>query len=130
MQLDNLLRLYGVFTTSDPDETSRAISKGRHLCKLKGKSGKKLKDGYLKKVISEQNPWFETLYNLCSGSIHLSDEHFRHMFAKTTNDAETNITYFTIGSSSNGIEIEEKIYLINNFGTVTSALFALVGERK
>ncbi|RLA03516.1 MAG: hypothetical protein DRQ54_10665 [Gammaproteobacteria bacterium] len=127
MQLDNVLRFYGVLLTEDPHETSNNIFKGTPLYKIKDKKGKQLKDYYLVECLSENNDWISRVYKLCSSYVHLSDQHIFHMLGRTE-DAGNGERNFYIGSSDEHVEEKHRIELVNAFAVVTKGIFKFFPE--
>ncbi len=124
MQLDNVLRFYGVLITEDQHKTAMSIINGMHLNKIKDKDGKYLQDFYLVNLLSKKNPWVKKVYKLCSGYIHLSDQHIFHLIEKTDSEDDGTRT-FTIGSQSEDIDEIHWKELVNTFEHTTRGIFKL-----
>lgn len=122
LQLDSVLRLYGITITKDPHETANKIISGEKLSKIKDNSGKQLSDGHLVSLLTKQNSWLKHVYSLCSGYIHLSDTSFHHLLKKSEPVPESNERGIYIGSNESEIEIELKIELIHAFIVATQAI--------
>jgi hypothetical protein len=76
LQLDTALRLYAADLYGDTEKYAQEVFHGKHVNKLKNKSGEKLTDSYLADKLSEQYPWVKRMYeNLCD-FVHLSNRHF------------------------------------------------------
>ena len=74
LQLDNCLRLYAINIAEDEKAIVDCLLKGEKICNLKDKSGKKMTDGYLKRLLSQYDEQFETVYDNTSGFIHFSEK--------------------------------------------------------
>ncbi len=122
LQLDSVLRLYGITITKDPHETANKIISGEKLSKMKDKAGEKLSDGYLVSLLAKKNPWLKHVYLLCSGYIHLSDASFYHLLKKSEPTPDSNERSFFIGSDESEIEIKQKIELIQAFIVATKGI--------
>jgi len=127
MQLDNVLRFYGILITEDQHEAANRIFNGTQLNKIKDKDGEKLRDFYLVKRLSEQNNWIEHVYKLCSGYIHLSDQHVYHMIGRTDATDDDKRTFY-MGSSDEHIDEKYRIELVNAFEVITQGIFKLFVE--
>lgn len=127
MQLDNILRFYGVMHTKDIHETANAIFNGVKLNTLKDSFGKRLRDGYLVDLLSKENPWVKNVYDLTSGYIHLSDQHYFHMLGRSNVEAN-GIREFYVGSKDEHVNSQHKIELVNAFSSVTNGIFKLLPE--
>jgi hypothetical protein len=127
MQLDNVLRFFGVLHTEDAHATANAIFNGAKLSSLKDKRGEKLQDFYLVKIISKNNSWVKHVYRLSSGYVHLSDQHIHHMIGRSipTDNGERKLY---IGSDDEHIEPQHKVELINAFIQITKGVFLLQAE--
>ncbi|MCQ4265582.1 hypothetical protein [Stutzerimonas stutzeri] len=122
LQLDSVLRLYGITITKDPHDTANKIISGEKLSKIKDKTGEKLSDGYLVSLLAKQNPWLKHVYSLCSGYIHLSDASFHHLLKKSEPVPESNERGFYIGSDESEIEMKQRIELIQAFIVATKGI--------
>src|ERR1700743_2641364 len=78
MQLDSVLRFYGVATSSDPHQVADDMLNGAHLRDIKDADGKKMTDARLRERLAIANPQINSVYELTSGYIHLSEHHFAH----------------------------------------------------
>ncbi len=127
MQLDNILRFNGVLLTEDPHDTSNKIFTGIALNKVKDKKGKLLKDYYLVECLSENNDWVKRVYKICSGYIHLSDQHIFQMIGRSKM-SENGIRNICLGSGDEHIEEKYKIQLVDTFTVVTKGIFKLFSK--
>ncbi len=127
MQLDNILRFYGILITEDPHKTSNSIFSGTPLSKIKDKSGNYLKDFYLVECLSKNNEWVSRIYKLCSSYIHLSDQHIFQLLSRAE-DAGNGEKRFYIGSGDDHIDKEHRLELVNAFVIVTEGVFKLFDE--
>lgn len=126
-QLDNVLRLFGVTTCSDPHGIASDVLQGKSLSKIKHDSGRKMRDAYLVELLGAKNPWLRETYNLLSGFIHLSDRHFQHMLMQSVQTPD-GIRKFRVSSNDNYVPVEYKVNLVQTFSTVTRGLVQLVQE--
>lgn len=78
MQLDSVLRLYGIISSGDRHLFAERVMHGVLLCELKDKTGKKMTDRRLEDEFKKLAPWAEELYEHCSGYIHLSSNHITY----------------------------------------------------
>lgn len=127
MQLDNIIRFFGVLNTKNIHKTANKMFMGTKLSCLKDKRGKKMTDSYLVELLSKNNPWIVHIYKLTSGYIHLSDQHIHQMLGKSSviND---NLRDFYIRPDCTHIDIEHKIQMINAFLKITEGVFDLFPE--
>lgn len=128
MQLDNILRFYGVLITKDQHDTAKRIHDGTQLNKMTDKKGKKLKDYYLLECLSEQNSWIKRIYKLCCSYIHLSDQHTFHMLERFGDEAEDGKRNFYINSDYEHVNKEHRVELIKAFNNTTQGIFKLLTE--
>jgi len=122
LQLDSILRLYGITITHDAHDSANKVICGEKLSKIKDKTGKRLSDGYLVNLLAKENPWLTHVYSLCSGYIHLSDVSFHHLLNKSEAIPESNERGFYIGSDESEIEIKHKLELIQAFSVATEGI--------
>lgn len=127
MQLDNVLRFYGVLHTVDPHATAHAMLNGTKLSALKDRKGKKLKDFYLVELMAKDNSWVNHVYKLTSGYIHLSNEHVLHMLGRSQSVGDGQRKLY-IGSDDDHVDAQHKIELIKAFGSITAGVFKLLAE--
>lgn len=127
MQLDNVLRFYGVLNTKDVHETANNIFKGTKLSSMKSSSGKPMRDVHLKEMLAVNNEWVERVYNITSGYIHLSDQHISHMLQKTTEEGNGQKCFF-ISATAEHVNEQHKMELVQAFKSVTNGVFGLLAE--
>jgi hypothetical protein len=127
IQLDNVLRFYGVLHTKNIHYTANKIFLGRKLDSMKDKRGNNMKDSYLVKLLSKSNPWIAHVYKLTCGYIHLSDQHIHQMLEKSP-AIDGNIRDFYIKPDYTHINIEHKNQMINAFLKITEGIFDLFLE--
>lgn len=127
MQLDNVLRFYGVLHTVDPHATARAMLNGTKLSTVKDRKGRKLKDFYLVELMGKSNSWVEHVYNLTSGYIHLSNEHVIHMLGRSQSVGEGKRELY-VGSGDEHVDAQHMIELIKAFRAITEGVFKLLAE--
>lgn len=127
IQLDSVLRFYGVLHTVDPLETAHAMLNGTKLSSLKDRKGKKLKDVYLVELMGKDNSWVSNVYDLTSGYIHLSNEHVLHMLGRSHSVGDGQRKLY-VGSDDEHVDAQRKIELIKAFGAITEGVFMLLAE--
>jgi hypothetical protein len=127
IQLDNILRFYGVLKTENPHITANEMYNGTQLNKLKDKDGNKLTDGYLVDSLSKSNEWVKHVYKLTSGYVHLSNHHIYNLLDKSElqNDGFRSIF---VGSVSDHIEEKQWIELLNGFKVITKGFLEVYRE--
>lgn len=130
VQLDSVLRCYGLTLTLDPHEAAYEILQGKKLSKLKDKSGVPLKDVHLVETFSKlapSNAAILHIYDLSSGYVHLSRSAMNHVLAqtKTTTMGQRG---FYIGSAEPEVPAFAKLQLIQAFDKITEALVELAAH--
>ncbi len=75
LQLDNALRFFALSLVDQPHDFVIEVLGGARIDKMKGRSGERLSDAYLVRVLSEHHPWISSVYKEASGFIHLSEKH-------------------------------------------------------
>lgn len=94
MQLDTLLRFYAAFLVSNPHEFAHQIICGtKRVDDFTDRAGNRLKDGFLKKELSKQHPWIESVYNETSGYVHFSKKHIFSAFGAVS-DEDRSVEFF------------------------------------
>ena len=88
VQLDTLMRLNSINLVSEPQELASKVLEGIQINTLVDKEGNLMRDGYLKKKLSEFIPWSKNVYDKTSGFIHFSDS---HIFANMKSGTGRNI---------------------------------------
>jgi hypothetical protein len=124
-QLDSLARLNGVMGEPDPHALAQNVIEGEPLRRKKGSAGEKLTDGYLVKLLAQQNPWVQAAYDLLNESVHLSSLHYKTLLAQGlhTRDGEMVIQYF---KNSSYVQQKDKDGLDRMFVKLTEAVPALL----
>ena len=120
-QLDSLARLNGVMLEPDPHELAQNLIEGEPLRKKKGRTGEKLTDGYLVKVLAQQNPWVQQAYDRLNESVHLSSFHYKIFLAQGlhTRGGGMEIQYF---KNSSYVQQKDKDGLDRMFVKLTEAV--------
>lgn len=86
VHLDTVLRFYAIWTVNDPHDFAKKIIGGTKINQLKDRSGNKLTDSYLTKIMSKDHKWMPTVYaNLCD-YVHFSAQHLFASVAKLDKD--------------------------------------------
>ena len=127
MQLDSILRFNGVVRSLAPHETASLIINGTSLRTLKDRSGIKMTDKHLVSLLLASNPWVEHVYSLASSYIHLSDQHFFHMLARSKGDG-TGKRDICIGDDDEHIPVEQKEQLVNAFAVLTRGILNVISQ--
>ena len=74
LQVDNCLRVYAPYIAKNrADVIETIIYEDKRLDNLPDDQGKKMRDGRLKERLAEKYPEVKSVYEKCSGFIHLSD---------------------------------------------------------
>ncbi|HEX5513075.1 MAG TPA: hypothetical protein VFY81_01660 [Gammaproteobacteria bacterium] len=128
LQLDNVLRLYGVLQTSDPHATAHKVIGGKSLRSMKDKDGKPLHDAHLVDLLAPKIPWLRHVYNLCCSYIHLSDQHFYHLLAQSAVIDVDGTRNVTVGDGDDHVVIEHKRQAIQAFIAITEGLLSLANS--
>ena len=124
MQLDSVLRLYGVISSGDAHHFAERVMHGVPLRDLKDKSGKKMTDRRLVDEFKKLAPWCDALYSHCSGYIHLSSSHIAYFLGRSKPTSEGHQT-FAIGDEDEHVSDVGKQRLIEAFSATTRALLKL-----
>jgi len=124
MQLDNVLRFYGILITKDPHHYANDMINGTRLDKIKDKKGNHLKDFYLVGCLSKENPWIKDVYKIACGYIHLSENHFYRMLenSKIRIDGQRD---FYLGDSGKNVPEINWNDLVKAFNIITDGVFEL-----
>lgn len=125
MQLDNILRFHGVLSTADPHSTADSLINGTSLRMLKDKTGAKMTDARLLKLLEPQNPWVRSIYEQASDYVHLSSAHVSHFLSRSS-PGKDGRRIFRIGNNDDHLTMEERRALIVSFTTVTRGVLSLI----
>jgi hypothetical protein len=126
-QLDNVLRLFGVVTCNDPHGISSQVLNGVPLRKLTHSSGPNMTDRFLVELLGRKNKWLPEAYDVASGFVHLSEQHFQHMLMQSTSSPDGS-REFTISDEDGHIPEEQKLALVHTFSSVTRGATDLVEQ--
>jgi hypothetical protein len=127
MQMDNVLRYFGALQSGNPHDVALQMYYGTALRNIKDASNKKMTDARLVELLAVNNPWVTHVYDLASGYIHLSNNHFHHFLIRSPKGSD-GIREFTIGDEDAHIPIEAKEQLIKAFGVLTNAVLSLTDK--
>lgn len=122
LQLDIVIRLYGITKTKDIHAAANKVLQGEKFSKIKDNNGQYLKDWYMVKLISKDNPWINRVYDLCSSYIHFSGSAFFHLTLQSKTIPESNERLFYSGSNETNIENKHKLELIDAFITASKGI--------
>ena len=125
MQLDSVLRLYGVITSGDAHSTAQKVMAGTPLRKITDKNGERMTDKHLVTKFKAHSPWVDELYDHCSGFIHLSSNHIAYFLFRGEPTADGRQA-FAIGDEDEHISENAKRRLANAFNSATKGLIELV----
>ena len=120
MQIDTVLRLYGLLLSKNAHETASKVISGEHLRRLKDAKGKPMSDRCLVECLSKNNPDIKRVYEYCSGYIHFSNTHFSSFLGKSI--SEDGIRTFYIGSGDERISEEGWLQLVSAFANITVSI--------
>ena len=98
---------------------------GQRLSKLKDRSGLPMTDRHLLNGLLPSAPWVEGVYELCSGYVHLSSQHFQYFLARCQTRADGK-REFAIGDDDDHVPEEGKRRLVKAFVATTRAVPELV----
>lgn len=98
LQLDTVLRLYGLYWVTDPEEFAHQVFDGQQINRLKAADGQQMSDAYLRRKIKGIYPWIERVYESTSGLIHFSGRHMHSVIR--LDDADTGEAELSIGPTS------------------------------
>ena len=73
-QLDSVMRLYAFSMVDNPHNMAVEVIGGKHIRKIRDRSGNLLTDAYLVRILSNDIEWLPRVYEHTSGFIHLSDQ--------------------------------------------------------
>lgn len=127
VQLDSVLRSYGLTLTIDPHDAAYEIMQGKKLSDLKDGNGARLHDGHLVKTFSQlapHNSVVKHIYDLCSGYVHLSGSAMEHVLSQTKKMA-TGEHGFYIGSVESEVPTFAKLQLVQAFDKITEVFIAV-----
>jgi hypothetical protein len=89
--IDTLFRVFGMTLTQDPLKSCEDVFKGVRFDSLTDKSGKKLKDFYLKEQIGKIHAWIPTVYENSSGFVHMSEKNIFASIEHIGNDDQVGL---------------------------------------
>lgn len=127
MQLDNILRFNGVVSTRNPHSVANQVLSGARLSKIKDRTGAAMHDKRLVELLLPKNPWIGEIYEVASGFVHLSREHFLAYQSRCPVD-EDGRRIFSIGEEEDHIGVEYKGRLVEGFDLVSRGVPKLVQE--
>lgn len=127
MQMDNVLRFNGVINVKDPNDVALQMYHGTPLRKIKDDDGQNMMDARLMELLAVGNPWVEQVYELSSGYIHLSDQHFHHFLNRSPKGPD-GVRDLFIGDEDEFVPAEDKAQLIKAFAVLTRAILKLVDK--
>jgi hypothetical protein len=126
IQLDSVLRFYGIVTMDDPHGAALSVIDGKALKNIKGIDGVKMTDAHLVERLSVKNPDIKTIYRAASSYVHLEKEHFVLFAARSKAICEEGKREICIGDDDSHISTENKVGLIHCFRVITEAVLNLI----
>lgn len=130
VQLDSVLRCYGLTMLEDAHEAAYQIMGGMKLSDLRDRQGNRLRDSHLVDLFSSLSPAnsvIKHIYNLSSGYVHLSDSAMKHVLAQTRKVAMGQHGFY-IGSAEPEIPAVAKLQLVQAFDAISDAFIRLVTQ--
>jgi len=127
LQLDNVLRLFGVVTCNDPHGIADQVLSGTALRKIAHSTGPKMTDTFLVDLLSKNNQWLPNAYAVASGFVHLSEQHFQHMLMQSVASPDGS-REFRISDEDGHINEDQKRTLIHTFSSVSRGATGLVKQ--
>jgi hypothetical protein len=127
LQLDSLLRLYGVTTCKEPHAIALQVCQGIPLRSIKHSNGGKMTDKHLQEMLAKAVPWVPEIYSLSSAYIHLSEQHFLHLLMQSSKD-EHGTRVIKVSDEDEYVPEDHKTALVHTFARVTEAVLKLVEE--
>lgn len=130
VQLDSVLRGYGLTQTTDPHETANEILNGAKLTSLKDKNGQPMTDANLVKsfcAMSDANKSVEHIYGLTSGYVHLSGAAIQNLMSKSKK-LPSGARGIYIGAAEPEVPMLAKLQAVNAFEKVTDVIFEMARQ--
>lgn len=125
LQLDSLLRFHGVVTCTDPHMVALKVCHGTPLRKIKHTNGDKMTDQHLQSMLAKVHPWIPGIYQLSSGYVHLSEQHFLHLLMQSSK-GEDGTRHFKVSDDDDYLPAQHKVELVQTFSRVTAAVLERV----
>jgi hypothetical protein len=125
IQLDCILRLYGVMNSDDPHGVAMAVLEGERLDQIKDRHGKQMRDSHLLELLEPKNPAITRVYRWASGYVHFSREHVSHFLARSV-PGKDGRRVFQIGNYDDHIPLEHRRELADGFATVTRGVLGVI----
>jgi hypothetical protein len=127
MQLDSCLRFSAAWSVNDCQTYASKILSGVETRKLKDAKGNRLTDAFLVSTMSIDYPWVESVYQHCSGFVHLSRVHIVTMITeKTEQSSEENRFNLAFGFGTVVLEDEKYIEAVEGFIACVGVLLDLL----
>ncbi|MBB3291713.1 hypothetical protein FHT39_000352 [Mitsuaria sp. BK045] len=130
VQLDSVLRCYGLLQTTDPHDVATQVMNEVKLSKIKDKHGKPMTDAYLVDLfssISDANKAIKHVYSLSSGYVHLSNAAIGNLLSKAK-PTDAGQHGFYIGAGEPEVPTKAKLELVQAFNAVTNVIFQIAAE--
>jgi hypothetical protein len=96
MQVDTALRVYAAFLVPSAEKYAKAVFDGERVDLMKDRHGRRLKDGYLAKKLSEHHPWVERVYRDTCNFVHFTSRHIFTSIASLNDDE--GLVYFQVSA--------------------------------
>jgi len=124
MQMDSIMRFFGVLNAEDMHDIANRLANGDQLRNLEDKDGKKMRDGYLHKLLDKINPGFSHDYDYACGFVHFSQEHFLQLLNRSWGEERTEIS-LRLGSDYELMGESDATILLASFYKYTNGILGL-----
>jgi hypothetical protein len=126
MQMDSIMRFYGILITKDMHDTADKVANGVRLDTIKDRDGKLLKDFYIRKCLTKLNPDFDfdSDYKYACGFVHFSDEHFLQLLDRSW-DEDASKTRWRLGSDYGHLDASDERAILLAFFRCTNGVLKL-----
>ena len=100
MQIDTAMRANAFNLVDEPNTLAKQIMRGERFSSFEDRDGKKMKDWYLRKKLSESYLWVQEVYDQTSSMVHLSSRHiFAAISAVDDDESSADIAFSLTGLS-------------------------------
>jgi len=127
MQLDNILRFYGVIGSADPHGVAQLMIEGTPIQKIKDRAGRPMTDRRLLEKLGARNPDLLKIYERASAYVHLSEQHLFHFMARSQPGADGR-RIFGIGNNDDHLTEGQPQALVSTFGAISRGVLSVVGH--
>lgn len=127
LQLDNCLRVAAPHWVDNPLLFGEEVVGGKQINKMVDKTGKPLRDSYLREQLSKAYPWITDVYEQASGFVHLSHKHI-HGIMTLNSDLEYGLVLALTDCDPKFMIDSIYIDAMNVFAKATDLLLELIHE--